>query len=72
MKINKNEKIAEIVGLSFGSLSRDPNSFYKLDSPPLRNAGMSELGQKSTVEDKHQKPYALVAARVQIPFPAFK
>ena len=63
MKINKNEKTAEIVGL-------DPNSFYKLDSPPLEDAGMSEFGQKSTVEDKNQKPYGLVPARVQIPFPA--
>ena len=48
----------------------DPHSFYISDNPPLKNAGMSESGQKSTVEDKHQKPYALVAARGQIPFPA--
>lgn len=46
------------------------NSFYTSDDTPLKNAGMSELGQKSTVEDSKQKPYALVAARVQIPFPA--
>ena len=46
------------------------SSFYTSDNPPSKSAGMSELGQKSTVEDNKQKPYALVAARVQIPFPA--
>ena len=48
----------------------NPSSFYNSDNPPLENAGMSELGQKSTVEDKNQKPYGLVPARVRIPFPA--
>lgn len=48
----------------------NPNSFYASDNPPSKKAGMSELGQKSTVEDGKQKPYALVAARVRIPFPA--
>ena len=32
---------------------------------------MSEPGQMNTVEDVKQKPYALVAARVRIPSPAF-
>lgn len=34
-------------------------------------AGVSEPGQMSMVEGARQKPYALVAARVQIPSPAF-
>lgn len=48
----------------------NPSFFYNSDNLPLKNAGMSELGQKNTVEDKNQKPYGLVPARVQIPFPA--
>ena len=50
----------------------DPSAVDTSDIPPSKKAGMSELGQKSTVEDGKQKPYALVAARVQIPFPAYK
>lgn len=49
----------------------DPSAVDTSDIPPSKKAGMSELGQKSTVEDVKQKPYALVAARVRIPFPAY-
>ena len=42
------------------------------ESASILSAGVSEPGQMNTVEDEKQKPYALVAARVRIPSPAFR